>query len=534
MKLNPNDINAYEILRYVIGLLKIKITNRSLKDSFLSHAEVSAMSGLSDILNEFYVPNLAVDITPAQLSEIPLPAIGYFDIGEGIFVVITKVEGDSIEWYHNVLGVKKEHIQDFLQKWQGFALLIQPDEKSGETNFNENKKKELSEKLRIPFVIIGLLVFCSIIFYNNYQNLSLSENIFYYSLLLIKITGTVISSLLIVYTLDVNNSFVSKLCQINSSTSCRNILDSPGAKIMGLISWSEIGLFYFGGGLLALFFLKADSLQFLKVLNFLALPYTVWSVYYQYSVAKQWCPLCLIIQILLWFEFLLGLNNHSAFTISSLPLLLAVFLFVPIVWTLLRKPLQKSIATESIYYSSQKIKFDSEYINTWIRNKVSLPPFFEGMELIKMGNLYAQHQLLFVLAPNCPNCFHIYSSVKNILSKSEDFLAIFLLAGSMNENDKGGKVARIILSQNSTNDMAAALDMWFSDKSNNIDKWGEKINSKLESEKGHYQMNLYMRWMDLAGITETPSKYLNESKIPNIYSGQDLLKLSTIIRNNSF
>jgi len=534
MKLNPNNINAYETLRYVIGLLKIKITNRSLKDSFLSHSDVSTMSGLSDILNEFYVPNLAVNIGPTQLSEIPLPAIGYFDIGGGIFVVITKVEEDSIEWYHNVLGVKKEHIQDFLQKWQGITLLIQPNEKSGEINFNENKKKELSEKLRIPIITIGLFVFCSIIFYNNYQNLSFSENVLYYSLLLIKITGTFISSLLILYTFDVNNAFVSKLCQMNASTSCRNILDSKEAKIMGLISWSEVGLFYFGGGLLALFFLKADSLQFLKILNFLALPYTIWSVYYQYVVAKQWCLLCLIIQILLWVEFFLGYNNHATFTISSLPLLLSVFLFIPIVWNLLKKSLLKSIATDSIYYSSQKVKFDHKYISTWIQNKVSLPPFFEGMEVIKMGNLNAYHQLLIVLAPNCPNCFHIYSSLKNLLNKSEDFLVIFLLAASMNENDKGGKVVRMILSQNSVKDMAAALDMWFNDSSNNIDKWCKKINSKLENEKGHYQMNLYMRWMDLAGIVETPSKYLNGSKISNIYSGKDLIKLCTIIQNNSF
>ena len=40
-------------------------------------------------------------------------------------------------------------------------------------------------------------------------------------------------------------------------------------------------------------------------INILALPYTIFSVYYQWRVAKQWCVLCLVVQGLL----ILGVAN---------------------------------------------------------------------------------------------------------------------------------------------------------------------------------------------------------------------------------
>ena len=41
-------------------------------------------------------------------------------------------------------------------------------------------------------------------------------------------------------------------------------------------------------------------MPYLMLVNLLSLPYTGWSVWYQYKVAKQWCPLCLSVLLLLW------------------------------------------------------------------------------------------------------------------------------------------------------------------------------------------------------------------------------------------
>jgi len=41
------------------------------------------------------------------------------------------------------------------------------------------------------------------------------------------------------------------------------------------------------------------SLAIVSLFNLLALPYIIFSVYYQWRVAKQWCVLCLAVQALL-------------------------------------------------------------------------------------------------------------------------------------------------------------------------------------------------------------------------------------------
>jgi uncharacterized membrane protein YhaH (DUF805 family) len=42
----------------------------------------------------------------------------------------------------------------------------------------------------------------------------------------------------------------------------------------------------------------------MMIVNTVALFYTFWSVWYQAKVAKQWCPLCIAVQIVLWCLFL--------------------------------------------------------------------------------------------------------------------------------------------------------------------------------------------------------------------------------------
>ncbi|MDR3220154.1 MAG: vitamin K epoxide reductase family protein, partial [Dysgonamonadaceae bacterium] len=47
---------------------------------------------------------------------------------------------------------------------------------------------------------------------------------------------------------------------------------------------------------------------YLALINILALPYSFWSVWYQKFKAKQWCVLCLIVQVLLWLIFAVNLG----------------------------------------------------------------------------------------------------------------------------------------------------------------------------------------------------------------------------------
>lgn len=60
----------------------------------------------------------------------------------------------------------------------------------------------------------------------------------------------------------------------------------------------EVGFSYFLSNIIVVVFLT-DLISYYAIINIFALPYTVWSVWYQKFKAKQWCVLCLIVQLIL-------------------------------------------------------------------------------------------------------------------------------------------------------------------------------------------------------------------------------------------
>ena len=106
--------------------------------------------------------------------------------------------------------------------------------------------------------------------------------------------------------MHIHSQYADKICSLFSKKDCNNVLESEAAKLWGVFGWSEIGLGYFASNvLIAIFVPKAISI--LALINILALPYSFWSVWYQKVKARQWCPLCLIVQVLLWSIFVLNL-----------------------------------------------------------------------------------------------------------------------------------------------------------------------------------------------------------------------------------
>ena len=116
-------------------------------------------------------------------------------------------------------------------------------------------------------------------------------------------------------------NMLTKSALYSIQTDCNNILESDAAKIGGVLSWSEVGLGYFISNI-TLLICYPSLISYLSIINICALPYTLWSVWYQYKIAKQWCVLCLLVQLLLWVLFTInistGIIQQPDFLISHL------------------------------------------------------------------------------------------------------------------------------------------------------------------------------------------------------------------------
>ena len=539
MKLNDAEQNAFEALNQLLRLGQVRVTPLSLKNALWQHPDFPSLSALSDVLTDFKISNLATRISPDQLADVPLPALAHLTIKDGIFAPIRKA-GENIEWLDTQRGWQTESLGEFTNKWEGVTLLTAPDANSGEADYAAQRQKQIIENLRVPFVVGVLLLFFGTLFYQTLQPYNFNTHWHFYGLLFTKTLGTIVSAMLVWYGIDTNNTFLNSVCKLNDSTNCQNILNTPAAKVTNWLNWSEVGLFYFAGGLIYLLTSPltprggTNYLLPLWGLGGLALPYTFWSVWYQWRVARQWCVLCLAVQALIWVEFMLspqppegGFNS-----IFKAPLWgLGAFVVTPAIWALLKPYLQKALPYEPLLREFQKLKFDPDYLQGLLNRQRTLPPIFEGMKLIEMGHAEAENTLILVSNPTCATCRRNHLALEKLLKTTDNLKCQIILAA--NPQDEAGKVALQVLSL-PADQMANALHSWFEKDGQQFKHWRSTTAGNFEDPAALQQLALHLRWVELAGISTAPQTFLNSVEIPKIYNMAELPKLLAVFSKEGF
>lgn len=343
----------------------------------------------------------------------------------------------------------------------------------------------------------------------------------------------IVSGLLVWYSLDADNPFLRSICQLNSRTSCSTVLNTAAAKLFSWFSWAEVGLFYFGGSLLALLFFRANSAALYPLffgLSIAALPYTLWSVYYQWQRARQWCVLCLTVQGLLWLKFgaLLYFQRRLSWPqglgSSEIGLLAASFLLLPALWTLLKPIWSKALRTDGLQQSLQKIKFDSGYLESLSQRARILPPIFTGMRVPTLGNADAAHTLTVVTNPTCSLCARIHPELEELMAGMEDVHGQFIIAVEHRPGDVGATVARRLFDQ-STEEMPLALHEWYTTL--HLESWLKKTAATpaTSEDVSRTQLELHLRWCGLAGVDTTPAIFFNGIEMPRYYAISEFKRL---------
>lgn len=522
MNLTAPQKNALHGLDMLLRLSNIRVTRTTLRDKLWQHPDFPSLVSLSDTLDELKVDNAAAHLTADQLPEIPLPALVYLRSEGGIFAPVRATASDSVEWWHHRRGWQKDSLTEFSQKWDGVTLLMEPTQQSGEVDYVKNRKKELVSKLRWPFVVLSLLIGLSV--WAGAYSAPPANASLYYSLLMMELAGVLVSSLLVWYSLDADNPFLRSICQLNASTNCSTVLNTSAAKLFSWLSWAEIGLFYFSGSLLALVFFRANPRVLYPLffgLSLAALPYTLWSVYYQWRRAQQWCVLCLTVQGLLWLEFgvLLYFQRRISWPqgldSSAIGLLLTAFLLLPTLWALLKPVWSKALRTETLQRSLQKIKFDPDYLDSLSQRVRTLPPIFAGMRVLTLGNSEAVDTLTIITNPTCSQCARAHLEMEALMTGLEDVKCQIVLAATNRPGDAGEFVAYHILSQ-SVDKALNALHDWYTTL--RVESWLKKNSLGEITEEGVEQLDLHRQWCELSGVSTTPTIFFNGIEIPRYYT----------------
>jgi uncharacterized membrane protein/glutaredoxin len=513
---NPDSV----VVRF-LKLSGIKIDSRSIVEELERHPDYPSLLAISDVLNNFAIHNRAFRIDFDQLNALPLPFIAHTKKNCGEFTIVTGINDRNVTVSQPRRSMQLLSLEEFQNQYAGIVLVTEI-----------NRAKIIVPIDKRVWVILGLLIVFGYLvgFHTPYFSSATWQET---SLGIFKTIGLTFSILLLIQSIDENNPLVQKLCQSGGKNNdCKAVLSSNAAKAFRGLSWSEVGFFYFAGTwLLSLFGGQTVLIfSFLLLLNIVSLPYTVWSIYYQARVAKQWCVLCCAIQGIFWLEFATLFPSVKNMTLSlgptwpaSLYLILVCVVSPIILWSVLKPLLLNVQQLDTLKQQLRLFKYNTESFNKLLiaQPKYSIP---DEDWSITLGNVEASNIITMVTNPYCPPCARTHRLLDELLDQNLNVQARIVFTATNTEQDMSTFVSRHMMALQKLPDkdiIRNAMHDWYEEKQKNYETWANLYPVKL-NEDDFYKLDRQKTWCQIAEIKGTPTFLLNGHLLPSQYQLPDL------------
>jgi len=457
---HTSQTNAQATVGALLRQLKVSVTSQTIRQTLNQHPDFPSLLSVSDALDEWQVDNAAIQLSHVeQLRELPTPFVVHSTNAGGLYLLIEAVANGTI----SSLEPASQHRQtepeaQFAKHWSGVVLMAEKTDQSGEVDYQPHHRREVIENLRWPSVLVGaLLVLCLIV-------LTVSESLTPpgWLWLLTKTVGLTISLLLVQKQLGHSNNLTDTLCKITGKAGCDEVLNAPAATLGGILPWADVGMLYFSGGLLLSGLAGFQPVLWPLVggLALLALPYTVFSLYYQGVVARQWCTLCLGVQVVLLTEGILAIVQGVSLPVSWQPYgwAVAAMLLPAIGWLALKPQLQQAAETEPLRRKLARFQNNPDLFTALLHQQPQAPGWLPD-SVITLGNPDAEHVITVVTNPFCGPCAAIHEILEKLLTGRNTLEANVIFTACDGPSGRSAQVLRHLLALPET--ATEALTNWY-------------------------------------------------------------------------
>lgn len=523
--------NAEAAIILLLKEMKIDIPSEKIVTELEKHPDYPSMLSLSDVLDNFNIENSAFRIDSDSIGEVSTPFIGHFKLDGGSFLVVHDINKDYVRVSGNQWRNKRFSVERFNSLFNGVGLIIE----APETKISNESIFSFFKSIKSPAMIVGacLIIAAFLIFHTGYIDSPRWPVII---LTVFKVMGVIVSVLLLSQYINKNNPLVKKLCQGEGrgKLNCNAILSSKAAVVFEGLSWSEVGFFYFTGTLFTLIIGGQNNslLYMLAIINFISLPYTFYSIYFQAFVARQWCVFCCMVQALLWLEFAVFA------TIFKTPLVwpeyadwgnLIIGMLTPVLAWLLLKPLLLNMQQlKSLKDQLRLVKYNSRFFKIALHDqpRYTLPD--EAWSIV-LGNPDATNVIVMVSNPYCGPCAATHVMLDELLENNAELQARIIFSTDNAEFDKRTSVGRHLMALNALDDKSLvknALDSWYKQSLKNYEKWAKLYPVDIHTEEID-KLDMQRAWCRIADIAGTPAVLLNGYHLPDFYRLSDIKYMIT-------
>jgi len=523
-------------------LLKATVTGSTIENEIEKNPYFPSLYSLAHIFSKYKINNNAYNISPGEfdLYEVEAPFVAYVKLmGNALndFVLVTDMDEEFLSLVHGSNKKQKVSKEVFLGRtrqikdddviFKGTIFKAELTEHSGDLLYRNKKIEENKSLVKNIIALISTILLITLAIGGIAPVNSLLT---FTTIVLIKLIGLFAAGLILVHDNDKSNAFIKNICSIGSKTNCDAVLSSAAAKIVG-VNMGEVGLIYFSSTLIGLFLPNLDfttKLFFISAANVIVVPYIFFSVYYQWKVVKNWCPLCLTVQAVFLSEFIwsIALFWKSPYTPTLAGHFVYTILFcigVPIIiWYYLKPRLTKAMNHDLYYAAYERIQFNPDIFDKLLTVQPTAPTGWETIG-IDVGSPAAEHVLIKVCSPYCNPCSEAHSALHKMLENNNNIRLKIIFVTRNTVSDRGRPVVMHLLAlAESGIQLQKALDAWYLNPEKNYDEFAAKYPVNVSVEQQEIKIEAMRKWCDAANIAFTPTIFLDGYLLPENYSIENL------------
>ncbi len=522
---------------FVLDSIKIKYSKLNLLNLFEAHIEYPSLLSLKDVLAEYGIASMAVRKGSHEYDEFETPFVCSIQ-KEGwsspSFTVVTKVDELGVTYLDPLTQqVVNTAVTDFEKIDKEIILLLDGERAKDEVNYLQNKRLEKTVQITklLPIFLLAAIFALSIctVLIRGYSLSTLVGSAF----LITSFIGMLVSSLLIRYDINSHDSFVKEVCgSFGKKSNCSSVLSSKQSSFLA-ISWSLWGFSFFLSFFVSqvIYIGQISNLIIWTVLSILVSPYIVFSLYYQWRIVKQWCPLCLLIQGLIVINLLISIlyfqyhsidvsqiNSHHLLVVLflGLTLMLLGYFAIPII----------KRANDSKEYRNKwmKLRYNPSIFNSLLQNSNAVTVTSDDLGIL-IGDEHASTEIIKVCNPYCGPCSKAHPELEDIIRNNKDVrIRIIFMASGGDEDMKTAPVAHLLAIQEKygKSKVYEALDAWYMSPVKDYGVFASKYPMNGELKLQRDKILAMRKWCEDMKIRVTPTLFINGKELPDHYSIKDL------------
>ena len=508
-----NNLLSHTVCKW-LQLSGIQISRSYFNEQLQSHPDYPSLLCITDALDGMGIDNAAVVIDKDKLQHVPCPFLAFNRVNKTV-IIIKNIRQQIID------------NPEFEKHWDGTALFV--EKREGWLSPENRSRLAIEKKNRFEnltlFLLPGLLIFLGLL--NNY-----SWGMMW--LLLVSAIGIFITTTIVQHELGISNEFAEQLCGAAGNSGCNAVIHSRGSRLGKLLNLADAGIIYFiSYTFLLIGFLYQNNVAGIKmiaVVSLVSIPFTLYSVVYQWRVAKKWCRLCLLTVGVLWLQILILFfaDIYKNIVIDSIilaPVLYILFVFftVAAVWLRLVKPaLTKNKTLLREKFGLQQFKNDPELFDLLLKKerRVDATPFEGDLQL---GNPAANIQIMVACNPFCGPCAKAHKTLHELLEKNDIGLTVRFNVTSENPEDKKTRAIQYLLQLLNNSNIKKKREVlyeWFDLM--DYDKFVGRFPLSEGTVDVARQLSQQQEWTKTAEIKFTPTIFMNDYELPKQYRAVDL------------